>query len=795
MKHDQQDHVLRVIDAIISRGLQRDILPPGREWKDAGKNLLTNCPWPADHKHGDASPSFSISKGESLFICTCGRSGNYLQLAAALEGLPYKPLRGEAFKIALARLERIAGIAPLEYSPEAAAHHERARRRADLLTEAAEYFRECLKADAGTLKYLAGRGYTPADIEAARLGSFPGFQKTFDHLRGLGFEAAEIYTDPEGDKGKPGGALPWLKAWAEYRLAIPFYDVTGAAVIGIKLRPARETRPGEGKYTPLSDMAEGFKKENLYNIDKARGKHLILVEGLLDAAILTARGIPAAALDGSVLYPGQITQAINYGAEYFILALDNDQAGRTGTEKAIAEIWKLDPPQRAYVLSYPQGVKDADELIRTKGAEAFKAALDSKETAGRWRAAQAIKSLPANPSPYEVCAAFNDLAAAASPIDYGEAMAELAQFYPSEGLGEELQAHRERERSDREKKDIDNQAAGLIAAANEILNEKGPAAALEYMSEKAQALASRRALADKSDNPFYTIGEYLEEEKREPYGLKTGYENLDKILTFPSGGLTIIAGRPGHGKTTLMLNLMMNQIKKPVNEGKAFFFLSYEQPKKQLMRRLVIMESGHIINDEQQDMNYAAFGRALKNELNHAKINEALEALGGYIQGERLALIDHPYFIDELTGMLKKWAGRYPIGGVYIDYIQKIKPRGGWRDGYLAIKDISAQLLDAAKALKIPVILGAQVNREAVSMENLRLESLREAGDIEQDANLVLGLWNSERGAEDSGEKWDRKRKAILYVKVLKNRDGITTKPDHPETLVFDQPILKITDK
>jgi len=81
-------------------------------------------------------------------------------------------------------------------------------------------------------------------------------------------------------------------------------------------------------------------------------------------------------------------------------------------------------------------------------------------------------------------------------------------------------------------------------------------------------------------------------------------------------------------------------------------------------------------------------------------------------------------------------------------------------------------------------------------MERLRLESLREAGDLEQDANLVLGLWNKARGAaDDSGEPWERDRKTTLYIKVLKNRDGITTKPDNPEKLIFDQPILKITDK
>lgn len=796
MKQDLQGHILAVNDAIISRGLQKELLPPGREWKETAQNVITNCPWPADHKHGDANPSFSISKSESKFICTCGRSGNYLQLIAALEGLPYKPLRDEAFKTALARLERIAGISPLEYSPEAAARHEMTRRRGDIMTEAAEYFRECLPADRRTLEYLKGRGYSPADIEAAGLGAFPGFQKTFDYLRGLGFEAAEIYTDPQGD-GKPGGALPWLKSWPDYSLAIPFYNVTGTAVIGIKLRPPRELKQGEAKYPPLTEMGDGFKKENLFNIDKARGKYLILVEGLLDAAILTARGIPAAALDGSVLYPGQIAQAIRYGTEYFILALDNDKPGQEGTRKAIKEISRLDPSRRAYVVNYPEGIKDADELIKAQGIEAFKTALDKKEMAGPWIAAKAINSLPPGTDLYHIAGFLKDDMAALSPIDYGEAMAEIGRFYPQEGFKTEIEKHRDQERTKQVQKEIDTKTGALLAAAQDLLNEKGPAAALEYMAQEAPGLAGRRALADKSDNPFYSIQEYKEDEKHEPAGLKTGYDNLDKILSFPNGGLTIIAGRPGHGKTTLMLNLMMNQIKRPENEGKAFFFISYEQPRKQLMRRLVMMESGHIVDNAKMDMNYADIGRSLKFDKEHESIKKALDTLGGYIQAERLALIDHPYFIDELAGMLKKWTGRYSIGGVYIDYVQKVKARGGWKDGYLVLKAISEQFLESAKALKIPIILGAQVNRTAAaSMETLRLESLREAGDLEQDANLVLGLWNKARGAaDDSGEPWEKGRKTTLYIKVLKNRDGITTKPDKPESLIFDQPILKITDK
>ena len=47
------------------------------------------------------------------------------------------------------------------------------------------------------------------------------------------------------------------------------------------------------------------------------------------------------------------------------------------------------------------------------------------------------------------------------------------------------------------------------------------------------------------------------------------------------------------------------------------------------------------------------------------------------------------------------------------------------------------------------IILGAQVNRNVTSFDTLTLDNMREAGDIEQDANLVLGIWNEQAGEID----------------------------------------------
>ena len=121
------------------------------------------------------------------------------------------------------------------------------------------------------------------------------------------------------------------------------------------------------------------------------------------------------------------------------------------------------------------------------------------------------------------------------------------------------------------------------------------------------------------------------------------------------------------------------------------------------------------------------------------------------------------------------------------------------------------------KRVNAAIILGAQVNREVKSLSTLDMSTMREAADIEQDANLILGIWD-ERAAEldmlraklaemdeqifdrqllkESGDKkkytttmeqlqdkrnaLDRKIKAkenemgvsISQIKILKNRNG-----------------------
>ena len=101
-------------------------------------------------------------------------------------------------------------------------------------------------------------------------------------------------------------------------------------------------------------------------------------------------------------------------------------------------------------------------------------------------------------------------------------------------------------------------------------------------------------------------------------------------------------------------------------------------------------------------------------------------------------------------------------------------------------------LLDTAVRTDLPIILGAQLGRDKDSKDKVKLDNLRESGDIEQDANLVLGLLNKTRQQEEDSGASSSSRSVELDIRVLKNRTG---QADTTAGLMLDRPVLRVLDK
>jgi replicative DNA helicase len=162
------------------------------------------------------------------------------------------------------------------------------------------------------------------------------------------------------------------------------------------------------------------------------------------------------------------------------------------------------------------------------------------------------------------------------------------------------------------------------------------------------------------------------------------------------------------------------------------------------------------------------------------------------MESGRLRIIDDPFYIQKFPKIIESLKVKVPLGCVFIDYIQKIKNKQRFGTRQLELANTSNIILETAKRYSIPIILGAQLGRDKESKNKVKLDNLREAGDLEQDANLVLGLHN--QAMEEAQEKQTQltSRKVDLTITPLKNRNGIVNKTI---LLEFDRPLLRIKDK
>jgi replicative DNA helicase len=278
---------------------------------------------------------------------------------------------------------------------------------------------------------------------------------------------------------------------------------------------------------------------------------------------------------------------------------------------------------------------------------------------------------------------------------------------------------------------------------------------------------------DIPDMGLTSLCEYREYLQTSRPGLKTGYPSLDAYVFIPQGAVTIIAGKPSHGKTTLLLNLFMNCIDQ--YEDKNFVFFTYEQTKYQIITRLITRMSRTTINSFRNAENVENYIR--KNSEENQEVNKALDRFDELARSGRLLIIDRHYNADELADAISYLSNKYPMGGVFIDYIQKITVNGTSYSRQNELQKVSDTVLKTSIQTGLPIVLGAQFNREAASIDELDEKHIREAGDIANDANTVLGIWNVEKGKREA--PWDNDPYPMageLKIKVIKNRDGIINK-------------------
>ena len=262
-----------------------------------------------------------------------------------------------------------------------------------------------------------------------------------------------------------------------------------------------------------------------------------------------------------------------------------------------------------------------------------------------------------------------------------------------------------------------------------------------------------------------SIDEILEDVRKIQAGefnsnvIKTNVGRLDNFLG--SGGIApgevfTLAAPTSCGKSAFAL-YMATKAMKEQNVPVAYF--SFEMPQKQVMKRMVQSLSG---------VNLRSIEERTVTPEQEKRFTDATEEARN-LPISTCHSVKGP---EDLASQCRYFVRKKGVKLIVIDYLQLI-PFDGRKGKAEGIADISHKIKQMAIDLNVAVILLAQINREGAKRDGaLSIYDLKDSGDIENDADVVLLMWPHNGDVESSKDKDYRGSYTWLSYKLAKNREG-----------------------
>lgn len=274
---------------------------------------------------------------------------------------------------------------------------------------------------------------------------------------------------------------------------------------------------------------------------------------------------------------------------------------------------------------------------------------------------------------------------------------------------------------------------GIAGQAEEMVQAGAPTT--EVIAAAQQAMADLRDL-DGETKGFKRLDEWmgaaaqLIDDKfngNAPAWPAAGLEKLDELVQgIRPKKVTVIAGLPGSGKTTLALQIAQHNA---VRERKPWLVFSIEMPGEELGLRAIASLGGvslHRLDNpaKMQDDDWTRMGAA---------VAQALDA--------PLFVCDDPVQTpSSIRATARQCQREHGLAGIVVDYLTLVRGDSTGRSRSEEVGKISKALLQLAKEMAIPVIELAQLNRESTKRVGKKPQSsdLRDSGEIEADASCIL---------------------------------------------------------
>jgi len=306
----------------------------------------------------------------------------------------------------------------------------------------------------------------------------------------------------------------------------------------------------------------------------------------------------------------------------------------------------------------------------------------------------------------------------------------------------------------------------LKVAEKVIMSKDLPSSELLAMLADQVAMADRRgdyAIKMVHEVANKEIEKISERDNNGIIGYPTGYAKMDFLtLGFQNRKLYYIGARPSQGKTALLINFA-------IKCGVRFGFLSAESGEEEVIGRM-----------------FAVYGKldARKLQLGTRGSKEFTE-MSNFIDHEsgiKSVIYDKPNMdIGDLVLRARDMVENFGCKILFIDYIQILSATADMKrkDRREQIAEISLRLKQLARELNVPVVVAAQLVRDA-EKERPGLQSFSDSSQIEKDADVAILIWNTtEKSNEIVYEK--------TYLLVEKNRDGMKG----PVEVEFDKATMR----
>ena len=352
-----------------------DVVGQHVKLKKAGANYQGLCPF-----HSEKSPSFSVSPTKQFYHCFgCGAHGSAISFLMEYSGLGYVD--------AIEELARSAGldVPREERSATDIAKQQRAMALSEVMSSAADWYRQQLKSSPRAIDYLKGRGLTGEIAKRYALGYAPdGWQ---------GLEAVfGPYSNEEVAKTLVEGGLviqgEQVEGSSDNKSAVKRYDRFRDRVMFPIRNPKGQTigfggrilDQGEPKYLNSPETPLFSKGNTLYGLFEARqairAKEYVLVcEGYMDVVALAQLGFPnAVATLGTACTANHVRMLLRQ-TDKVIFSFDGDAAGQRAAQRALEACLPLMSDDKEIRFLFLPTEHDPDSYVRAYGAVAFEKAI------------------------------------------------------------------------------------------------------------------------------------------------------------------------------------------------------------------------------------------------------------------------------------------------------------------------------------------------------------------------------------------------------------------------------------